>query len=422
VSTLLKSATLVDLEPACVEVADLRISGGVITARAPSLEPTPDDEVIDLSGRLLLPGFVSAYHRLTTTALRGLKRRAANGVPSEVATRDALEDALTLDDVEVLSAAAALEGLSTGTTCVFDAHASPRAITGSLTRVARGLGGAGLRAVLACEVGERHGAVAREEALSENAAYAQLARGRYRGAFALAGLDTLSADALTGLAGARKDELVLASIAEYRGEEARSVELHGKTPAERLLEAGLVGARVVLARNVHLSWPDLSQLISAGTWMALASRTNMSSQAGQPAPGKFGVRGCFGTDAASLDVLLEAQVATLRSLDVGQPIDLLRFLANGHRLASEAFGLTIGPLREGATADLVVWDYHAPTPFDASTLGAHLLYGLSSRDVESVMVDGLWRMWKRKPLSLDVGDSGRAAREATAAVWARLPA
>ena len=177
---------------------------------------------------------------------------------------------------------------------------------------------------------------------------------------------------------------------------------------------------MVLSRNVHLSWPDLSQLISAGTWMALTSRANMATQAGQPAPGKFGVRACFGTDTLSLDVLAEAQAATLRSLDVGQPVDVLRFLANGHRLASEAFGLTIGPLREGATADLVVWDYHAPTPLDATTLAAHLLHGFSSRDVESVMVDGLWRLWKRKPLSIDLAEVGRAAREAAAGLWARL--
>jgi hypothetical protein len=37
------------------------------------------------------------------------------------------------------------------------------------------------------------------------------------------------------------------------------------------------------------------------------------------------------------------------------------------------------------------------------------------------MVDGMWRLWKRKPLSVDVTELARTSREAAAAVWARLP-
>ena len=42
-------------------------------------------------------------------------------------------------------------------------------------------------------------------------------------------------------------------------------------------------------------------------------------------------------------VFAEAQAAGLRATDSGQPIDLLRFLTNGHRLGSEAFGVSVGP-------------------------------------------------------------------------------
>jgi cytosine/adenosine deaminase-related metal-dependent hydrolase len=311
VPTLLKSATLVDLEPASIEVADLRVAGGTITARG-ALAAAPDDEVIDLNGRLVLPGFVSAHHRLTSTVLRGLLRHPAGALPDD-RLRERVDAALTLDDVEAFAAVGGLEGLTTGTTCVFDSHASPAATTGSLTRVAHGLGGAGLRALLACEVGDLGGAQAREEALAECASYVERARGRYRGAFALAAFDTVSTEALTAVQAALGRSMLLASLAEHREEEERSAQLHGKTPTERLVEVGLVGTQVVLARNVHLSWPDLSRLISAGTWLALTSRANMATRIGQPAPGKFGVRGCFGTDTLSLDTLAEAQVASLRS-------------------------------------------------------------------------------------------------------------
>lgn len=46
-------------------------------------------------------------------------------------------------------------------------------------------------------------------------------------------------------------------------------------------------------------------------------------------------------------------------------------------------------------------DYLPLTTFNAHTLASHVVYGFSSRHVESVMVDGVWRLWKRKPLALE---------------------
>jgi hypothetical protein len=68
----------------------------------------------------------------------------------------------------------------------------------------------------------------------------------------------------------------------------------------------------------------------------------------------------------------------------------------------------------------LVLDYHPPTPLDAGTLAAHVLHGFSARWVESVMVDGLWRLWKRKALSLDVTEVARNCGQAARAAWARI--
>ena len=422
--TLLTAATLVEFEPASVEVGDLRIAQGKIVARGPKLTPEPTDEVIDLAGRIVMPGLVSAWHQLHAVAARGLKPRGTGFLGARTAL-EAVEDELTLDDLTAFAAVGGLEGLLAGTTTLFDVHAAPKATLGSSTAIAQGLNGVGLRAVVACEVSDRTGAIAREEGLEETSIYCARARGRFRGAFALRRLDLLSDDALTGLVEALAAvtgprPLVLSPLAEDSREEKASIERFGKTPVERLLARDLVGPGSVLSQNVHLSWPELSQLISRGAWMVHCSRSNQSSQTGNAAPGKFGVRACVGSDVLSLDVLAEAQAATLRSLDAGQPIDILRFLANGQRLASEAFGLQVGLLREGAVADLVVSDYHPPTPLDATTLAAHVLHGMNSHNVESVMVDGLWRLWQRKPLAIDVLEVTRVARDAATALWKRL--
>lgn len=419
-ATLLKGATLIELEPTTVEVADLRVDGGLIVDRAPALEPRPDDEVISVAGRLLLAGLVSANHRLSATALRGL--RPAVGLARS--SLESLEDALGPDALEASAAAAGLEGLRSGTTTIFGLHGATKHASGILGRAVAGLTGSGLRAVLACEVSDRAGALVREEVLDECLSYLGRAQGRFRGALATSQLAALSDDALSGIAAARAktDAMLLIGLARDSAEEAASLERFEKAPVDRLVAAGLIGAKSALSPCIHLSWPQLSQLLSLGPWMVHTARSNMASQVGLATPMKFGVRGCFGTDVMPLDVLSEAQTAALRSLDSGQPLDILRFLANGQRLAAEVFGLPIGPLRAGAAADLLVVDYAPPSPLDAATLASHLVFGMSSRDVESVMIDGMWRLWKRQPLTVDPASVMKTAREATQAAWERLGA
>lgn len=405
-----------------MERADLRIDKGRIVARATALEPQPNEEITDLTGRVVMPGLVSAHHHLHAGLLRGLPRQAT-GFIAEQTLLEQLENALSLDDVQAAAAVGGLEGLCAGTTTVFALHASPRVVAGSLGKVAHGLNDTGIRGVLAYELSDRAGVVSREEALDEIAGFISRAKGRFRGAIGLSHLAQTANEALAAVKGISNatGALTLMNVAEDPREEALSTEAFGAPPLDRLFEKELVTERTVVSQGVHFSWPQLSDLLARGAWLVHSSRSNMATQTGLATPAKFGVRACLGTDVMSLDTLAEAQVASLRSRDASQPIDILRFVANGHRLASQAFGLKIGPLREEAVADLVVLDYQPPTPLSSETLPSHLLHGMASQHVESVMVDGMWRLWKRKPLSVDVAELARASREAAAAVWARLP-
>lgn len=120
-STLLRGATLVEIEPPLVERADLRIDRGKIVARATSLEPEPSDEVTDASGRVVMPGLVSAHHHLHAVLLRGLPRERVGFARSQ-AVLEQVEDALSLDDAQAAAAASGLEGLCSGTITVFALH------------------------------------------------------------------------------------------------------------------------------------------------------------------------------------------------------------------------------------------------------------------------------------------------------------
>lgn len=423
--TILKGATLIELEPATVEVADLRVDGGRIVERGADLAAGEGDEVISLAGKLVIPGLVSAHHRLYGVLARGMPWPELKGEDFEAqqkATWWKLQDALDLDAAQAAATAGALEAMFAGTTTVFDQHSSPSAIHGSLVRVARGINDVGVRGVLSYEVSDRAGAVAREEGLEETVGFHKKARGRFRGMIGAHACFTLSHDGIEGLkqAVSATGAGLHIALAEDPVDERLSFQRYGEVPVARLQRAELLTPTTLAAHVVHLSWPELAQVISAGAWMVHTPRANMEQQVGYAPAAKFGARATLGTATSTPDLFAEAQLGHHRAMDAGQPIGLLRFLANGHRIASQLFGETIGPLREGAVADLVVLDYRAPTPLTAETLASHFVHGFGPRHVESVMVDGVWRLWARRPLSVTADTVFEHAREAAHAVWARM--
>lgn len=428
VGSVLKGGTLVELEPAQVERADLRVVDGSIVARGPDLAPEPGDEVISLEGRLVLPGLVSGHMIPASIFVRGLPLPVSEGddpLPPRVQLRHSVEQVLDATGVQVAAAVSGLEALQCGTTTVVASHASPQAVEGSLMRLARGFHEVGLRGILSYAVSDRAGAVRREQALEESVAFAVKAQGRFRGGVGIGGLGDLSEEGLEGVRQALEripGRHLNVELAEYPQDGRRSRERHGETPVARLLRAGLLGPHACVAHLVHLDWPELSEVITTGAWLIHAARSDMVAGVGHAPVGKFGARIALGSGSQSPDLLLEAQVAHHRAVDAGSPVDVLRALANGHRLASEVFGTPIGPLREGALADLVVLDYAPPTPLTAETLASHLVEGLSSRHVESVMIDGHWRLWARRPLTLNPTSLAEQAREVAAGIASQLAA
>src|SRR5437868_5854251 len=168
---LLKSATLVRLSPTTVERGDLRIQDGHIVKRGARLRASADDEVIDLSGRLVLPGMVCAHTHLYSALARGMP--APPRVPTNF--REILEliwwrlDRALDDETVYWSAmAGAMEAARAGTTCLFDHHASPSRIKGSLSIVQEALAAIGLRGVLCYEITDRGGESKRRAGLQES--------------------------------------------------------------------------------------------------------------------------------------------------------------------------------------------------------------------------------------------------------------
>ncbi|MFC4911155.1 amidohydrolase family protein [Actinomadura gamaensis] len=107
------------LAPRVLGVADVLVRDGVVAAVGPDL-PAPDDaEVIDASGRIVLPGFVDTHRHMWQGAIRGvLPDTTLPGYLERVLGRLAPE--FRPEDVHAGVLGSALEALDSGVTTVVD--------------------------------------------------------------------------------------------------------------------------------------------------------------------------------------------------------------------------------------------------------------------------------------------------------------
>jgi len=431
-SYLFKSALLVNLDPPRVERGDLRIAAANIIERGSSLEAREDEEIIDLTGKLVMPGMVCAHAHLYSALARGMPappRTPSNFKEILELVWWRLDRALDEETIYWSAMAGAMDAARAGTTCLFDHHASPSHISGSLQVVREAIEKVGLRAVLCYEVTDRGGSAERDRGLDENRSFlswtktsASSSPDLFRGLVGAHASFTLDDESLTRCAELMRE--FDAGLHIHAAEDMCDVEdargKHGLGVVERLAKHGALNNQTILAHGVHLSDEDIRLARAAGVWFAHNPRSNMNNQVGYAPVEKFGERVVLGTDGIGADMFEEARSAFFKGRDEGLNYGAdawLRVLSNNHRLASQAFGGDLGSLAMGSPADLIVLDYQSPTPLTSENLAWHFAFGINSASVESVMVNGRFVIRDRLH-SLD--DVYAEARKASEKLWAKL--
>ncbi len=419
---LLKHGVVATLDPPRVETADLRIEGDRIAERGPALTPAPGEDVLHLEGALVLPGLVNAHTHLYSALARGMPGpkdppRSFVEILERVWWR--LDRALDEESVYLSGLVGAIEAARSGTTLLFDHHASPSFIRGSLDTLRRATEEVGLRSVLCYETTDRNGLEGRDAGIAENRGF--LASGPTaltRGTVGAHASFTLSDESLDSLADTVRDagSSLHVHVAEDRADVDDSRRRCGAGVVERFRRHGLLVRRTILVHGVHLGEAELQDAQSVGAWLVHCPRSNMNNGVGHAPTAAFR-RAALGTDGLDEDVLAEARAAFLGMRDTGRQGALaatFEMLAGGHRLADAFFGLPLGKLDARAPADLVVLDYRPPTPLEAGNLAGHLLFGLDRSHVRSTMVAGRFVLRDRRVTTVDEAAVFARARRAAA--------
>jgi len=439
---LLKNATVLRLHPAEVmEGVDVAIDGPAIAAVGKEASAVPQaslERTIDLAGRVLMPGLVCGHTHFYSALSRGVLARVE---PSSdfVSTLQhlwwRLDRAIDREILEASAMAAAIDAVRSGCTSVVDHHASPAFIAGSLDVIAACLERVGLRGILCYETTDRNGRSGAVQGIEENRRFAlrteaeRRTRGPARLLEAMIGAHapfTLGEETLDGLAavvrGSGRGFHV--HVSEDPFDAALSHHAFGMDPLARLAAHGLLSDRSLIAHGVHLPAADRQILAASGAFLAHQARSNMNNHVGYHDALPSLRRVVLGTDGIGSDMLEECRSAFFKHRDAGGPLgpgDFARFLQAGNEVVQRSFGGRFGTVERGAAADLVALDYRPPTPLVAENVAGHLVFGMRSADVDTVIVNGKVVMEGRR-FPFDTEPVFRQAREAARKLWRNMDA
>jgi cytosine/adenosine deaminase-related metal-dependent hydrolase len=76
---------------------------------------------------------------------------------------------------------------------------------------------------------------------------------------------------------------------------------------------------------------------------------------------------------------------------------------NNAQIAQRYFNGTLGILKEGAVADIIVTDYIPPTSMNGDNVNGHILFGMNGRSVTTTIANGKVLMKNRELQGIDEG-------------------
>lgn len=418
------------------------VSGARIADIGPSrkLEQAhPKTRRLDARGQLVLPGSICAHTHFYSTfaramAIPGSPPRDFPDILERLWWR--LDSALAEEDVRYSALLSLVDAIRNGTTTLFDHHASPACVDGSLDIIAEAVEQSGVRAVLCYEVSDRGGPSAADAGIRENVRFMRRLTAnpnpRLGSSFGLHASLTLSGATLQACRAALPESAGFhVHVAEHEQDQYDSLQKSKMRVAERLRSHGILGERSIAAHCVHVDAVEISVLKETGTWVTHQPRSNMNNAVGAaPVESmlRAGVRVCLGNDGFSNAMWEEWKTAYLlhklahrdpRRMD-GTLLAEMALTNNGALATAHFPGSVIGQVVPGAAADLAVVDYMPPTPLTAGNFPWHVIFGMQSGMVTATIVGGRVLMKDRKLTTLDEERIARRARELAPRVWKRF--
>lgn len=439
---ILKNATTVELHPGKVETGiDIVIEGTTIkeVGKGVASKYSNAEKIIDLNGDIVSTGIVCSHNHFYSGLACGMGAKVSfpnmynfTNILQGVWWR--LDQALDEESVYYSGLICALEAIKSGCTSVIDHHASPSYIKGSLDTLAKGFKETGLRGMLCYEVTNRNGGLDEEKAgVQENIDFANACektknedKDNYILEANIGGHApfTISEEGMAMIGDAIKQtgRGCHIHVGEDRYDVSDSYAKYEMGLMKRLDKHGILNDKSLIVHGVHLPEEDIDLLNERDGFLTVNLRSNMNNSVGFNANLAKIKNLALGTDGIGADMYEEFKFGVFRSNEAQTGLwegNFMEYLDNGNKILSRSFGEKFGKIEAGYKADLTITDYVPRTPLLGGNLPIHMSYGMSSRDVKTVIVNGNV-VYEDRQFPFDVKPMYEAAAASADKMWDRM--
>jgi cytosine/adenosine deaminase-related metal-dependent hydrolase len=433
---VLRGGTVVTCdEKSRVLVGDVLVRDGRILALG-EVKPSPGARTVDVTGSIVMPGFVQAHVHLCQVLFRGF----AEDKPLMAWLGEHIwpyEGAHTPETLYASTRLGIAELLLGGTTCVLDMGTVRHTDVIFQTAERAGIRLTSGKAMM--DAGDNRPGGLQETTdesikLSDDVAsrWHMKADGRLRYAYCPRFILSCTDDALkeAALLARARGCLVHTHSSENPGELEAVRAATGKENIIALAERGLVGDNVVLAHCVHLSPDEERVLVESKTKIAHCPSANLKLASGVARIPELlgkGITIGLGADGAPcnnrLSQFTEMRLAALlqkpRLGAAAMPaVDVVKLATIG---GARALGLEdeIGSLEPGKRADITVVDASGAHMRPRSDPHTQLVFAAEAGDVKHVFVDGQWLVRDKRLVRWELDEVVADAEQAIDQVLAR---
>ncbi len=393
----------------------------------------------DVKNKVIMPGMINTHMHFYSTFARGMDLK------TDLPPQDfeeileklwwRLDETLNSEDIYYSTLYALVESIRSGTTTIFDHHASYGYIDNSLDIIAEAVVKTKLRANLSYEISDRHGDIKSKQALSENERFINRTK-------------SLNNDFITPMIGIHAsftlEDKTLKKIAKLSEESNTPMHFHAaegkvdqidskkrgyKNLADRLDKLGILKKDSLAIHGVHLSENEYEKLAEKGVYLIHNPQSNMGNAVGSIDLKKALNKGLtvgLGTDGYTPDMFESLKVADILQKHQGsdpnlggEDINKLVF-ENNRKIAKRFFGKELGIIKKGVPADLIILDYKPPTPITDLNYFYHIIFGFNGGLVDTTIVNGHVLMENREVKVLDYDKTIKRCKKQAEDFWRRF--
>jgi putative selenium metabolism protein SsnA len=439
---LIKNANIFTFDENNSTIANgfIRIFDGIINKIGFMSELEENDiacekEIVDAKGKLVFPGFICIHTHIYSAFARGMILGGSN--PSNFieilkGLWWRLDKKLEPQDIYYSALVTLVEAIKSGVTCLFDHHASPFSVDGSLDVIEKAFIELGVRGTLCYEVSDRDGIDIAKQGIRENVRFIKKQKkgDMVKGLFGLHASFTLSNETLASASeegsslGCGYHIHVAEGIADYE----HSRRNFGEGVVERLEDFSILSRKSILAHCIHIKEEEINLLRKVN--VVHNPESNMNNAVGYCDVQKIlnkGVLVGLGSDGFSssafraMDCCYVLHKHQSKDPRVMTPMEVVNLsIKNNSKIASKFFNNEVGVLKAGAKGDIIFIDYDAPTPLTNNNVFGHMIFGMNDSMISDSIINGKVVMKDRVLQCIEEQDMFARSRELAQKLWDRI--